>query len=67
MSYCKNGKHKFQPRYSEKWTTAVEEVIRSGVTNIESGNATPYLKEKTYVHDVCVKCGMIAIMKKEIK
>ena len=63
MGHCKNGKHKFRPRYNENWTTSLEEINLSSLKEIENGNGMlrPYLKEKTYVHDVCIKCGDIAI------
>jgi len=59
----KSCKHKFKPRYSEKYTTIVEELNKpeSRVTEIKGGvSDEPYLKEKIYIHDICVKCGQIA-------
>lgn len=54
-------KHKFQPRYDEVYTTAVQQMIEHGInasglyyTAFES-----YLQKRTYVFDICVKCGEI--------
>ena len=61
-SMTKPCKHKFRPRYDEVWTTVIGEMQNSmyeGKTKGGSLLAEPYLKEKTYIHDICVKCGQI--------
>lgn len=66
MNSCK---HEFQPRYDEKWTTAFKEVIKSnsGIGVKYEGNGKgitePYLNERTYIYDICVKCGEIKKLK----
>ncbi len=59
---CK--KHKMKPRYDETYSTVIIDLM--GITAKNGGRIssesmpwqqTPYLKEKKYVHDVCVKCG----------
>lgn len=49
---CKHGVHKFEGRYD---TELPEEIKMRCATPavIEA------LKHKTYVHDICVKCGKI--------
>lgn len=57
----KKCKHKFQPRYNEVYTTIAEEFAKlPGPIELSGGSsAIPYLKEKTYVYDICIKCGEI--------
>ncbi len=60
-------KHKFKPRYTETYSSLIEEKlkivaktggrIQCGSMPWQAGERT--LKEKRYIHDVCVKCGMI--------
>ncbi len=60
----KQCKHKYEPRYNEKHTTTLKELgkIGSGCKIYGSEKvARPYLEEKTYVHDICVRCGDIKI------
>lgn len=53
-------KHKFQPRYDERYTTAIEELSKAkGIDEAEGHITKPYLKEKIYIHDICVKCGTL--------
>jgi len=56
----KECKHKFRPRYDRVWTTVVGEIIARGgkVTKAYDG-LEPYVKSETYVHDICVKCGLV--------
>ncbi len=56
----KTCKHKFQPRYDETYTTTIAEVVPhlTGKISCDREHGKPYLKTKTYVHDICVKCGM---------
>ena len=55
-----NCKHKFKPRYNRKWSTTFTDAVNStGHQGADiSASVKPYLKEETYVGDVCVKCGM---------
>jgi hypothetical protein len=60
-------KHKFEARYDETYANPLDHVIEmqkeallQGCWGGEiQGNFTPYLKYKTYIHDICVKCGKI--------
>ncbi len=56
---CKSDKHKFQPRFDRKWSTPMNDIVSSdkNVTKVHGGSNDSYLKEQTYVRDVCVKCG----------
>ena len=54
-----NCKHKYQPRYDEEWTTDATESVKMRADTKVKGKAQPYLKTKTYIHDICVKCGDI--------
>ena len=56
-----NCKHKYQPRYSRKWSTAIKDVLATlnGKFSGKVINPDPYLQEETYIHDICVKCGDI--------
>ncbi len=61
MNKCKR-KHKYKPRYNERYTTVIEEMSKQGSgCKIQDANTVvkPYLKEKAYVYDICVKCGDI--------
>lgn len=55
----KQCKHKFQPRYDRKWSTALNDLLacHEAIKMVEAPSNTPYLKEETYVFDICVKCG----------
>ncbi|KKL82130.1 hypothetical protein LCGC14_1987890 [marine sediment metagenome] len=54
MAECK---HKFQPRYSRKWTSDVQEAATTKCA--WSGlDGRSYLKEEMYVCDICIKCGV---------
>lgn len=63
---CKDGKHKFKPRYTEIYSSLIEEKlkivadkggrIKCGSMPWQAGQRE--LKEKRYIHDICVKCGM---------
>ena len=58
----KTCKHKFLPRYDEHRTTIIEETIKGkSLETIKCSSimCRPYLKNKIYVHDICIKCGMI--------
>ena len=60
-------KHKFKPRYTKIYSSLIEEKldilakhggkITVGSMPWEAGERE--LKEKIYIYDVCVKCGMI--------
>lgn len=55
-------KHKFKARYSEKWSHPLKDVLDSGNTLQDGkgyGWVDTYLQERTYICDVCVKCGKI--------
>lgn len=54
-------KHKFKPRYDEIYSTPLKDGVLSGATNVScpAWMSVSYLKEKRYVHDVCVKCGKV--------
>jgi hypothetical protein len=61
---CKDGKHKFKPRYDLVYSSLIEEMIAEAKTGgkvsfsempAQAGERS--LKEKRYIHDVCVKCG----------
>ena len=54
-------KHKFQARYDEKWTTLIEELVTKGQSFNQVGSdvTKPYLKEKNYIYDICIRCGKI--------
>jgi hypothetical protein len=58
---CQDGKHKFRPRFTEIYTTVITELGKfgnlSGKMPHQSGGS--FLKEKRYIHDICVKCGTI--------
>ena len=54
----KKCKHKFQPRYNRKWSTDVNDVVKH-CGHAKGLYGEPYLKEETYIHDICVKCGEI--------
>ena len=57
----KQCSHKFKPRYTERWSTVIEELFGAGhkVETASDASLRPYLKEKTYIYDICTKCGMI--------
>lgn len=66
---CDNGQHKFQPRYTEIYSSVIEEgmalLSRQGVSAAKLGPmpdkaAERGLKEKRYIHDICVNCGTIS-------
>lgn len=58
-------KHKFEPRYDEIFSTIASEAIHSGTAIKINGGEEPYLKAKTYIHDICVKCGDIKTRERE--
>jgi hypothetical protein len=51
QSLCK---HKFQPRYDE-----VENQRRFEVNNMFADDIRKLIIRRVYVHDICVRCGMI--------
>jgi hypothetical protein len=61
MSRCYNswfGSHKFEPRYD------LGPADVSKFESISGGRAVSFmetLRSKTYVHDVCIKCGEVII------
>ncbi|MHA1592374.1 MAG: hypothetical protein ACTSUP_07885 [Candidatus Heimdallarchaeaceae archaeon] len=61
MKSCKPCKHKFQPRYDDKYVTVIEEILSKGqvIEQVGAPLAVPYLKEHTYIYDICIKCGKI--------
>ena len=61
MNKCEK-KHKYKPRYNEIYTTTIEEISKQGqgCKIHEADSVTrPYLKERIYIYDICVKCGDI--------
>jgi len=50
---CKDGVHKFEPRYHHKFPDG----LFSRVTSIEADGGA-ILQEKIYICDVCVRCGI---------
>jgi len=54
-------KHKYQARYNEVYSTPATDVINGPEITQLSGQDVyvPYLKSKTYVHDICIECGDI--------
>lgn len=56
---CKPGKHRFYPRYDRKWSTPMNDIVSSNknVTKVHGKANDSYLKEETYVFDICVRCG----------
>lgn len=58
MMDCRFG-HKFRPRYDEKrWGPQWLEDSSKEVTKLSGFPEKDYIK--TYVQDVCVRCGLIA-------
>jgi len=57
MNPCK---HKFEPRYDRRWSTAMSDMasLVKYSLKIESFCNDKYLKEEIYVYDICVKCGI---------
>ena len=58
MGQCK---HKFKARYDEKYSTVAERLLKHG-TRLKGNGCDltePYMTERTYVHDICVKCGEV--------
>lgn len=51
---CGNSNHRFEPRYHLKFPERMSNIKTWDGGNVES------LKEKIYVHDVCVYCGKVA-------
>ena len=66
MKICK---HKFKPRYNEKWSNPLKDMLCSpNLSKIRgSADTEPYLQEKIYVCDVCIKCGMIVKFNKDLR
>ena len=58
----KKCKHKFKSRYNEVFTTPIEVSYSTGMAYSSSPPWAfkPQIKSRTYIHDVCVKCGQIA-------
>ena len=48
---CKDGVHKFRPRYDVKLNIEVLSLFKSVSGSLED------LKNQIYICDVCVKCG----------
>lgn len=57
----KKCKHRFKPRYNEKYTTLLEELVKlkREVNRLDDKLMVPYLKEKLYIYDICSRCGQI--------
>ena len=60
--YC----HRFEPRYDERVDTAAAEALAEAIKNpnnitgdIMTSELVAELKDRTYVHDVCTKCGAV--------
>lgn len=63
---CKDRKHKFRPRYDEEYSSLTEENLKllAKTGGKISNSASPLmcersLKRKTYIYDICIKCGKI--------
>lgn len=54
MVMCKIFGHKMQPRYHSKLPEGLTRL--RGYMDVEQVEA---LKTKTYVHDICARCGLI--------
>ena len=52
---CKDGVHKFEPRYDEKPRSAEMEI--KGF--LGSNDLREMIIVRTYIQDVCVRCGKI--------
>lgn len=54
-----NCKHKFRPRYNRKWSTLMNDIVTKGISvdHMKGYPGEPYLKEETYIYDICMKCG----------
>ncbi len=59
----KQCKHKFTPRYNEIYSTPLLDLKKllsaHSCDKVKTEHNQPYLREKTYICDVCVKCGKI--------
>ncbi len=60
----KSCKHKYKARYDKVWTTSIVELMKEAakqnrISKVKSDNIKPYLKSKTYIHDICIRCGDI--------
>ena len=52
--------HKFRPRYDEKWTGPqwlLDAMTKETLTKMSGQPTRDHIK--TYVHDVCVRCGSV--------
>jgi len=56
---AKECKHKFKPRYTEIYSSVIEELSKTGSVRTsypwQAGQRS--LKEKRYIYDICIKCG----------
>lgn len=55
---CEDGVHKFEGRYNEAFNKSMVDRLASIRGGIMDG-----LREKTYIHDICVRCGKIINIK----
>ena len=54
--YC----HRFEPRYDEEMPIELDGAIKAIVTDNEwLPEGIAHLRKRTYVHDVCTKCGAV--------
>lgn len=51
---CKDGRHKYKPRYDSVLSPDVLEKFKTINGNIES------MHDKIYICDVCIRCGDVA-------
>ena len=57
----KECRHKFKPRYNKTWSTVLEGLAEVSGVKVKSAfkGFDPYLKSEAYIHDICVKCGLV--------
>ena len=48
---CKDGIHKFEPRYDVKFNLELISMLKSMKGDLDE------IKERIYICDVCIKCG----------
>lgn len=56
---CEKKGHKFQPRYDEYPHPNMDKVIEAFLENTTPRELTLKPTYKTYVHDICVRCGKV--------
>ncbi len=61
---CKQGVHKFEPRYDETGPEWLTVALQTGNVPAEV-SADAMEKDKRYICDVCVRCGLVADARKQ--